>query len=158
MAKKFEVSFNSPQCGWMSIGFKNNENEFSSTTAHAPHKGALSEILNSLSSMLEASGENAEFKINWSRNPEVYNLFISYYEQTVFFQVVEYPTFDHLITEGEIVFSHNGNVKDFCQAFYETFAQLYEARETDEFEANWHQPFPFDEFENFESVLQSART
>ena len=157
MSAKLEVSFNSPQCGWMSIGFDDGVCEFHTTTAHAPHKGALSEILNCLSSMLETSDKNAEFKINWSRNPEAFNLFINYYEQTVFFQVVEYPTFNHLETEGEIVFTHHGNRKDFCQAFYETFTQLYEARETDEFEQNWHQPFPFDEFEKFESVLKSAR-
>ena len=36
-------------------------------------------------------------------------------------------------------------------------AQLYEDRETDEFEFNWRQPFPFEEFENFKSKLKSER-
>ena len=45
MANKLEVSFNSPQCGWMSIGFDDGVSEFHTTTAHAPHSKALSELL-----------------------------------------------------------------------------------------------------------------
>ena len=45
MSSKLEVSFNSPQCGWMSIGFDDGVDEFHTTTAHAPHEKALSELL-----------------------------------------------------------------------------------------------------------------
>lgn len=158
MSEKFEVSFNSPQCGWMSIGFKNNENEFHSTTAHTPFSNALPEILQGLLLLLETKNERDKFKIDWSRNPESFTLFFTQFKGIIHFQVVQYPTLDHTDEEGEIVFSHNGPVKDFCQAFHETFTQLYESRETDEFEANWKQPFPFADFENFESKLKSART
>ena len=157
MAQNFQVSFNSPQCGWMSVGFKNNENEFHSTTAHTPFSNALSEILKCLSLLIETKNEQDKFKIEWSRNPERFDLFFTQYNGTIHFQVVQYPTIDQKAEDGEIVFSHNGNVKDFYSAFHETFAQLYEARETDEFEANWKQPFPFEDFENFESKLKSAR-
>ena len=155
MANKLEVSFNSPQCGWMSIGFSDGEREFHTTTAHTPHSQALSEILKGLFSLLDAQSEQDKFKIAWSRNPEAYNLFFSRAGKTVFFQVVEYPTVNHLENEGEIVFSHHGNVKDFCNSFHQTFAQLYEDRNTDEFEFNWRQPFPFKDFTNFESRLKN---
>ncbi len=154
MKHKLEVSFNSPQCGWMSIGFTDGENEFHTTTAHTPHSRALSEILACLSALLEANGETEEFSVAWSRNPEAYNLFFTRAGQVIFFQVVEYPTHEHLQNEGEIVFSYHGNAKEFCQSFYETFAQLYEDRDTDEFEFNWRQPFPFEDFTNFENKLQ----
>ena len=95
------------------------------------------------------------FEIEWSRNPEAYSLFFRRSDEAVFFQVVEYPTFDRLKEDGEIVFSHNGGVKDFCESFYQTFAQLYADRETDEFEFNWRQPFPFEEFAEFENKLKS---
>jgi hypothetical protein len=153
--KKLEVSFNSPQCGWMSIGFDDGENEFHTTTAYTPHEKALAEILNSLSALLESTNPMDEFMIAWSRNPEEYKLFFRKYEETVFFQVVEYPPSEDSKNEGEIVFSYHGNAKNFCQSFYETFAQLYEDRETDEFEFNWRQPFPFEEFRNFESKVKS---
>ena len=153
--KNLEVSFNSPQCGWMSIGFDDGENEFHTTTAHTPHSQALSEILKSLSALLEAPGDKLDLKVSWSRNPEAYDLFFSRYEGKVFFQVVEYPGVSELENEGEIVFSSQTKVENFCRAFYETFAQLYADRETDEFEFNWRQPFPFAEFTEFESKVKS---
>jgi hypothetical protein len=71
--------------------------------------------------------------------------------------VIEYPSFNRLETEGETVFSYSGNVKEFCQSFYETFQRLYEDRDTDEFEFHWRQAFPLAEYEIFESNLKSAR-
>lgn len=156
MAHKLEVSFNSPQCGWMSIGFNDGENEFHTTTAHTPHSRALSEILRGLSSLLQAQTVSGEFVIEWSRNPEAYNLYFKRNGEEIEFKVIEYPTFNRLENEGEIVFSYHGNVKEFCRSFYETFAQLYEDRETDEFEFNWRQPFPFAEFENFSQMMRAA--
>lgn len=154
MSNKLEVSFNSPQCGWMSIGFDDGTSEFHTTTAYTPHSRALPEILRSLSSLIDAR-DHEMFEIEWSRNPEAYSLFFRRAEEVVFFQVVEYPTGNRLENEGEIVFTHHGNVRDFCGAFYQTFAQLYEDRETDEFEFNWRQPFPFEEFAEFGSKLKS---
>ena len=139
----------------MSIGFDDGTSEFHTTTAYTPHSQALSEILKGLSSLLEARSPEDMFKIEWSRNPEAYNLFFRRSDETVFFQVVEYPTFSRVENDGEIVFSHQGNVRDFCRSFYQTFAQLYADRETDEFEFNWRQPFPFEEFAQFEDKLKS---
>ena len=154
MANKLEVSFNSPQCGWMSIGFYDGESEFHTTTACEPHSRALSEILQGLSALLDAGNEKKEIKVAWSRNPEAYNFFFTRAGEVVFFQVVEYPTFNHLQSQGEIVFSHHGNVLEFCRSFYLTFAQLYEDKDTDEFEYNWRQPFPLEEFRNFENKVK----
>ena len=155
MTNKLEVSFNSPQCGWMSIGFDDGVSEFHTTTAHAPHENALSEILKSLSSLIDDKRGELEFKIAWSRNPEQYNLFFRRSGEIVFFQVVEYPTIKNLKEEGEIVFSYFGNVKKFCESFYRTFEQLYEDRETDEFELNWRQPFPFEEYDDFQHKIKN---
>ena len=157
MKHKLEVSFNSPQCGWMSIGFDDGESEFHTTTAYTPHSQALAEILNVLSSLLETKNQMDDYVVQWSRNPEEYKLFFRRYENTVHFQVVEYPPSSELKSEGEIVFSTQANPDEFCQSFYKTFLQLYEDRDTDEFEFNWRQPFPFEEFENFKSKLQEKR-
>lgn len=149
MSEKFEVSFNSPQCGWMSVGFKNNNNEFSSTTAHAPHKNALPELLETLTKLLGI--EDFEKILLWNRNPEEFDFVFGKKGNQILFEVYEYPTAERLSKEK--VFIHNGDAREFCQAFYETFEQLYEARETDEFEQNWHQPFPFTEFKKLGNTL-----
>jgi hypothetical protein len=154
MKHKLEVSFNSPQCGWMSIGFDDGKTEFHTTTAYTPHSRALSEILRGLSSLLDAQTSKDEFVIEWSRNPEAYNLFFKREGAELNFQVVEYPSFNRDEAESETVFEHRGDVQNFCRAFYATFAQLYADRETDEFESNWRQPFPFEDFAEFENKLK----
>jgi hypothetical protein len=53
MTGKLEVSFNSPQCGWMSIGFEDGVNEFHTTTAHAPHAFALAELMQILTRLAD---------------------------------------------------------------------------------------------------------
>ncbi len=144
-----EVSFNSPQCGWMSIGFDDGVNEFHTTTAYTPYPEALQDLLRGLTSLKNGESKRDEFTILWSRNPEAYDFWISRDGQTVQFKIVEYPTTGREISEGNVVFDHQGDVSDFCRAFGETFARLYEDRETDEFEFNWRQPFPYREYEEF---------
>ena len=68
-------------------------------------------------------------------------------------EIYQYPTEDREAAERELVFAHTGDVRDVLRAFEETFDQLYADRETDEFEFNWRQPFPFDEFEEFKKRM-----
>jgi hypothetical protein len=147
--KNFEVSFNSPQCGWMSVGFKDSENEFNSTTANAPYNGVLAELLNTL---ITLSSENSiEKTVKWNRNPEEFDFVFAKNGETVRLEIIQYPT-----TEREIkstVFIHEGDANEIVEAFYQTFSQLYEDRNTDEFEQNWRQPFPFAEFESLSKQI-----
>jgi len=154
MPGKLEVSFNSPQCGWMSIGFKDARGEFSTTTAHAPHHLALPQLLKILTELSEESSAGAEYILPWNRDPEEFDFrFLKSEGGSILFEVYQYPTGESEFAERELVFTHLGTVKEICEAFAETFDQLYEDRETDEFEFNWRQPFPYDEFERFRTKL-----
>ncbi len=155
MANKLEVSFNSPQCGWMSIGFDDGKNEFHTTTAHAPHEKALPELLRILSDLLDNNSADNEYILHWNRNPEEFDFRFLRSGENLLLEIYQFPSEERLSDEGELVYSHRGNVKDVCASFYETFAQLYEDRNTDEFEFNWRQPFPFEDFANFESRLKN---
>lgn len=157
MENKLEVSFNSPQCGWMSIGFDDGKSEFHTTTANAPHSKALPELLRILSDLLDENSANGEHVLSWNRNPEEFDFRFMRNGENLLLEIYQFPTEERESEERELVYSHQGNVKEVCAAFYETFAQLYEDRETDEFEFNWRQPFPFDEFEKFESILKISR-
>ena len=155
MSEKLEVGFNSPQCGWMSVGFKNNENEFSSTTAHTPHERALPELLQILTRLLDSG--DFETTLFWSRNPEKFDFLFENKGEEVSFAIYEYRSEKRSAgVQKNRVFTHSGHAREFCEAFYKTFTQLHEDRETDEFEANWKQPFPFTDFEKFELKLKSA--
>jgi hypothetical protein len=155
MVKKLEVSFNSPQCGWMSIGFDDGVSEFHTTTAHAPHRFALSELLRILTSIAaDGSGERVEHTMKWNRDPEEFDFRFVRTGDDVLLEIYEYPTDDRLENERFLVFSHSGKAAELVAAFAETFNQLYEDRDTDEFEFNWRQPFPYTEFENFRAAAR----
>ena len=149
MANKLEVSFNSPQCGWMSIGFADGANEFHTTTAHAPHEQALVELLRILSGLLDKDRSRGEYVLEWNRNPEEFDFRFVKQGENVLLEIYQYPTERREAENRELVFAHLGRIKDVCRTFAETFNQLYEDRETDEFEQNWRQPFPLNEYAEF---------
>lgn len=150
-----EVSFNSPQCGWMSIGFDDGAREFHTTTAHAPHENALPELLRILTDLLNESSTENEYVLHWNRNPEEFDFRFVRNGASVSLEIYQFPTEDRTDNDRERVYAHEGNVKDVCAAFAETFRQLYADRETDEFEFNWRQPFPLEAFRAFENTLKN---
>lgn len=149
MANKLEVSFNSPQCGWMSIGFDDGINEFHTTTAHAPHEQALPELLQILTALLDENSAQSEYVLHWNRNPEEFDFRFLKTGENVLLEIYQYPTEERESETRELVYSHEGKITDVCETFAETFNQLYADRNTDEFEFNWRQPFPFEEYEEF---------
>lgn len=162
MSGKLEVSFNSPQCGWMSIGFDDGTSEFHTTTAHAPHGAALSELLSILTSLLDKKGRNPSggegaltdtHVLKWNRDPEEFDFSFVRNGDELTLDIYQYPTDERDLREKELVFSHTGKVHDICTAFAETFEQLYADRDTDEFDFNWRQPFPLADFSEFKKKL-----
>jgi hypothetical protein len=153
MTGKLEVSFNSPQCGWMSIGFDDGLSEFHTTTAHAPHEFALPELMRILTSLATAGSPENEYLLKWNRDPEEFDFRFVRDGSNMLLEIYQYPTDEREATERELVFTHNGTVADVIASFGETFEQLYADRDTDEFEFNWRQPFPFTEFEAFKSAF-----
>jgi hypothetical protein len=145
----FEVSFNSPQCGWMSIGFTDGVNEFHTTTAHAPHATALPQLMRILTDLADPSTTDAECLLKWNRDPEEYDFRFVRKGDNISIEIYQFPTDEREAAERDLVYSHTGPIKETIDAFAVTFEQLYEDRDTDEFEFNWRQPFPFREYEEF---------
>lgn len=153
----FEVSFNSPQCGWMSIGFKDAESEFNTTTAHAPHERALPELMRILTNLLDADSAENEYLLHWNRNPEEFDFRFVRDGENLLLEIYRYPTEERRGEERELVYSHTGKTAEVCQSFAETFNQLYADRDTDEFEFNWRQPFPLKEYEEFKQKFPTEK-
>ncbi len=153
MTGKLEVSFNSPQCGWMSIGFDDGVSEFHTTTAHAPHEFALPELMRILTSLASAGSLENEYLLKWNRDPEEFDFRFVRDSSNLLLEIYQYPTDEREAAERELVFAHSGTVADVITSFGETFEQLYVDRDTDEFEFNWRQPFPHTEFEAFKSAF-----
>ncbi len=153
MSGELEVSFNSPQCGWMSIGFDDGVSEFHTTTAHAPHELALPELLEILTALLDPDSAQNEYLLKWNRDPEEFDFRFVRDGDAVTLGIYQYPTDEREINERELVFSHQGKVREVCEAFAATLGQLYADRDTDEFEFNWRQPFPFGEYAEFKKTI-----
>ncbi len=152
-SSKLEISFNSPQCGWMSIGFEDGVNEFHTTTAHAPHASALPELMNILTALADPNTAQNDFMLKWNRDPEEFDFRFLREGEDMLIEIYQYPTDERDTNERELVYSHRGTVTDVLRAFGGTFDQLYEDRETDEFEFNWRQPFPYKEFDDFKKTI-----
>ncbi len=148
---KFEVSFNSPQCGWMSVGFSGSGGEFHTTTANMPHSHALSDLIRILVGFL--NGDSGEKLLRWNRDPEEFDFRFVGSGGELTFEIYEYATGDRDADSKELVFKHRGDARRICGAFLETLSQLYADRDTDEFEFNWRQPFPTAELRKLEEKL-----
>lgn len=155
MSNKLEVSFNSPQCGFMSIGFESGAREFHTTTAHAPHERALPELLQILSALLDGKSNRNEYVLEWNREPEEFDFRFFRGDENLILEIYQYPTDRREMAEREMVFAHAGKLRDTAEAFHATFTQLYKDKDTDEFAFNWRKPFPSAEFENFERSLKN---
>jgi hypothetical protein len=153
MPGKLEVSFNSPQCGWMSIGFADGVNEFHTTTAHAPHESALAQLMQILANLADRATAENEYMLKWNRDPEEFDFRFLRNGEKLTIEIYQYPTDERESSERELVFSHEGTVGVVVQAFAETFEQLYADRDTDEFEFNWRQAFPINEYRKFEAAV-----
>ena len=137
----------------MSIGFRDAESEFHTTTAHAPHAAALPELMQILTAIADpATGEN-EYTLRWNRDPEEFDFHFLRNGTKLTLEIYQYPSDERDTAEKQLVFSHVGTVGVVVSAFATTFAQLYEDRDTDEFEFNWRQPFPLVEYERFKRAI-----
>ena len=156
MSGKLEVSFNSPQCGWMSIGFTDGVSEFHTTTAHAPHETALPDLMRILTRLAETEPPQNEYVLPWNRLPEEFDFRLVREVDRLTVEIYQYPTEDRDAAERELVFAHSGPVADVISAFAATFDQLHADRDTDEFEFNWRQPFPHKEYEELKRISESG--
>lgn len=148
-----EISFNSPQCGWMSIGFNDGVKEFHTTTAHTPHETALPDLLNILTALADTESDDTDFILQWNRDPEAYDFHLYRELGNFILEIYEFPSGDRS-EQCSLVYSYVGELKPSLDAFAKTFEQLYEDRITDEFEFNWRQPFPYSEYEKFRRKIK----
>lgn len=157
MSGNLEVSFNSPQCGWMSIGFKDGTNEFHTTTAHAPHAFALAGLMQILTAFLDPDSGQDQYLLQWNRDPEEFDFRFVRNGGDVSLEIAQYPTSERDPAEREIVYTYTGDLGEACRAFGATFEQLYLDRDTDEFEFNWRQPFPYAEYATFKTSMERVQ-
>ena len=115
--------------------------------------GGVAALLSILTGLLDAeTGEN-ESVLEWNRDPEEFDFRFIRDGENMTVEIREYADGERQPDSGELMFSHTGDRREVCNAFAETFEQLYADRDTDEFEFNWRQPFPFAEYATFQEAM-----
>jgi hypothetical protein len=136
MSEEFRVSFESPQCGWMSVSLEARGARLVTSVAHAPYD-SLVELMNALVSLLE--GREREV-VRWNREPEELDFRFDARDGEVGLEVLRYA--DHRRASASIVFAVRAAKEELCGAFWRELRGLRRRCETDEFEQNWRRPFP----------------
>lgn len=143
MSENFFVSFNSPQCGYMSVELREGDKEFVTAMRYKPYN-SLSDWMNALSSLIESE---SAFTVKWNAEPEEFDFNVERKGNEILLSIVRYQDHRRLDEGKEIVFAFQSSVKDFCLPFWETLEQMRGDIETDEFDKNWRREFPEKEFE-----------
>lgn len=108
-----------------------------------------------LTSLADPGLSQNDYVLKWNRDPEEFDFRFVREGDQLLLEIYQYPTDERDATERELVFAYRGPVDEVMRAFGVTFDQLYEDRDTDEFEFNWRQPFPYEEFARFKSVSKT---
>ena len=143
MSEIFFVSFNSPQCGYMSVELRAGDDEFVTAMRHKPYD-SLTDWMNALSSLIEGEGA---YTVKWNAEPEEFDFNVERKGDEVLLNIVRYQDHRRLDEGKEVVFTFQSGVKDFCTPFWETLEHMHKDIETDEFDKNWRREFPEKEFE-----------
>ena len=153
MSKKFSVSLESPQSGWMSLRLKAGGESFVAVMSHAPYD-SLGDLLAGLSALLTGG---AGFSVKWNAEPEQYDFEFEPAGAEVELRVVRYARRRSARDSRATVFTCRGSRAELCQPFWREFKRLRDRRETDVFEQNWRRAFPEQELQAFTQALKTHR-
>lgn len=138
MDEKLRVSFNSPQCGWMSFELKAGEQTLADTLSYTPYD-SLFDLINALRAIL---AEDTTLRVKWALEPDELDLTFSARGDEAALEVDWYQNQQRAVGTGERVFSFRGSRLDLCHPFWKALRDLQGDIEVDEFARNWRREFP----------------
>lgn len=150
MTEKLFVSFNSPQCGYMSICLRaGDEREFTTAMRYKPYD-SLTDWMKTLSSLIVGEGA---FTVKWNAEPEEFDFNVERKGENVWLNVIRYQDHRRFDASKATIFTFEGDLKEFCLAFWKTLENLRRDIETDEFDKNWRREFPQQEFDRLRALV-----
>lgn len=154
MSKAFQVSFNSPQSGFMSLSLKTGEQQFVTAVSSAPYD-SLRELIEGLTSLL-TTGHS--FKVKWNCEPDELDFEAEAdADERVSFKVIHYTDHRRQPETGRVLFSLKGSRLEVCDGFWRALRDLRRHVATDEFDRNWRRPFPQTEMQQLTEALRSFK-
>jgi hypothetical protein len=151
MNQPLQVSFNSPQSGFMSMGLQAGRTSFVTAVAHSPYD-SLRDLINALTAML--NGENSVM-VKWNREPEEYDFELLRNGNDAELNIIRYPNHQRQTKKREVVFSHKATVANICESFWIALNELHSDKDVDEFDKNWRREFPEVEMRELATRIKS---
>ena len=151
MAGKLKVSFNSPQCGWMSFELRAGEQSLIDAASSAPYD-SLRDLIGALSMLLAG---DVNLTVKWAYEPDEADFNFRAGGERAELEVKWYKNRLRLEGTGERVFFFQGLRLELCQPFWEALRDIQSDTEVDEFARNWRREFPAAEMERLTADIEA---
>jgi hypothetical protein len=138
MSEKLRVSFNSPQCGWMSFELRAGVQSLVNAVSYTPYD-SLRDLIDALSRLLS---EDIHLTVKWAYEPDEADFNFRARGEQAGLEVKWYKNHLRLEGTGERVFFFEGSRLDLCHPFWKALRDMQSDMEVDDFARNWGRKFP----------------
>jgi hypothetical protein len=138
MSETLHVSFNSPQCGWMSFELRAGEQSLIDAVSSAPYD-SLRDLIRALSKLLV---DDTDLTVKWAYEPDEADFNFKAGGERAELEVKWYKNQLRLEGTGERVFFFEGSRLELCHPFWKALRDIQSDTEVDEFARNWRREFP----------------
>lgn len=159
--RAFQVSLESPQCGFMSLSLTDAraEKKIRMGAACEPHD-SLHELIEALIRLLDGAREQI---VRWNCEPEQYDFHLTIdgdaqqINPQINLRVVRFPDGRRLAETSEEVFNVREDRVRICQEFWRELRTLKRRSDTDVFRQNWRREFPDAELSELTKRLRALK-
>jgi hypothetical protein len=153
MSEKLRVSFNSPQCGWMSFELRAGEQSLIEAVSSVPYD-PLRDLICALSRLLL---EETELTVKWAYEPDEADFNFKARGERAELEVKWYKNHLRLEGTGERVFFYEGSRLDLCHPFWKALRDIQNDMEVDDFTRNWGREFPESEMKRLSEDIRAYK-
>ncbi|HEY0099445.1 MAG TPA: hypothetical protein VGB76_10900 [Pyrinomonadaceae bacterium] len=153
MSEKLRVSFNSPQCGWMSFELRAGEQSLIDAVSYTPYD-SLHDLIRALSKLLV---DDTELTVKWAYNPDELDFNFRASGDEAELEVKWYKNHLRVAGTGERRFFFQGSRLDLCHPFWKALRDIQSDTEVDEFTRNWRREFPEAEMKRLTEEIKAFK-
>ena len=154
MSEKLRVSFNSPQCGWMSFELRAGEQSLVNAVSYTPYD-SLRDLIDALSRLLS---EDIDLTVKWAFEPDEADFNFKARGERAELEVKWYKNHLRLAGTGERVFFFEGSRLDLCHPFWKALRDMQSDMEVDDFARNWGRKFPDSEMRRLSEDVAACKS
>ena len=149
MAKILRVKFGAPEAGWMLVEFHSNSADVSFDISYI-----ISDLRRFVEAVHALSFAGGWQSVLWYAEPTEYELQFCRADETVRFQIVEYPGGGRTGAKGLILLDVSGSYAEIALPIWRAIWELQGRYTEAEFAERWKAPFPTDALNKWTASLR----